>query len=64
MPGDEAEQAHIYACPHCDETFPCGTPDERVQITLHRALHARNRSERRGHQRLIMDSDERTKPVS
>jgi len=63
MPRDEAKQAPIYACPHCDETFPYATPDEHVQITLHGALHARNRKERLGHTPQILDSDERTNPV-
>ena len=64
MPRDEAEQAPIYACPHCDETFACTTADEQLQITLHRALHVRDRGARFGYTRLIMDSDERTNPVS
>ena len=63
MPRDEAERAPIYACPHCDETFPCATPDEHFQITLHRALHMRDRGASLGHKPQIIAADERINPV-
>jgi hypothetical protein len=63
MPRDEADQAPIYACPHCDETLACTTPDEQLQISLHRALHVQDRSERLEYKRLIADSLEPTKRV-
>jgi hypothetical protein len=63
MPRDEALRVLIYACPHCDETFPGATPDEHLQITLHRALHVPDRSQPLGHKPQIIVADERTKPV-
>jgi hypothetical protein len=63
MPRDKAERAPIYACPQCNETFPCSTPDEHLQITLHRGLHVGDRTEPLKHEPQIMVADERTNPV-
>lgn len=60
----EDEQLPVYNCPECDVCLVMATADDQVQVTLHRVLHVRSRSERLGYMRLIMgEQEERLYPV-
>jgi hypothetical protein len=59
MLSNEDKQLPVYTCPESGRSFVCATPGDRVEASLHRALHIPDRSKRLGYLRLLKDYDHR-----